>query len=256
MKTIRAILADDEPVARDLLRGMLASCPDVEVVAECADGEQAVQAIRQERPDVAFLDIRMPRLSGLEAAASLAADETPYIVFVTAFDDFAVRAFELHALDYLLKPFDESRLSRTVERVRESLKLSRAARTAERLDGFLGQLERIGKSIERVAVKQGSETVILSLRDVAWIESEANYVRLHNDRGAHLLRSTLSGIASRLDPARFVQIHRGTIVNVERIERLSSCGRGDYRVVLRDGTELKLSRRFRSRLDPLLGGPD
>lgn len=254
MNPIRAILADDEPVARDLLRSMLQDCAGVEIVAECADGHQAVQAIRRERPHVAFLDIRMPRLNGLEVAASLATSELPHIVFVTAFDEFAVQAFELHALDYLLKPFDEQRLARTMERVRGTMAQAGATKTVERFEAFLGRLDRIGRSLERVAVKQGADTVILSLRDVQWIESEANYVRLHAGTRSYSLRSTLKGIEGRLDANRFVRIHRGTIVNIDSVERLVPCGRGDYRVLLRGGVELTLSRRFREHLTRLLGG--
>jgi two-component system LytT family response regulator len=253
MSAIRALIADDERPARQLLRSMLGEHDGVEVVAECTDGHETVRAIRRSRPDVAFLDIRMPKLDGLEVAASLERDERPHLVFVTAFDEFAVRAFELHALDYLLKPFDEQRLALTMGRVRASLGRAGVARTAERFEAFLDRLDRIGRSLERVAVKQGADTVILPLREVCWIESEANYVRLHAVSGAYTLRSTLAGLETRLDGNRFARIHRGTVVNVEFVERLTPCGRGDYTVQLRDGTELKLSRRFRERLAGLLG---
>ncbi len=253
MKTIRVLIADDEAVARDLLRSMLREHPGVEIVAECADGCAALQAIRRKRPDVALLDIRMPELNGLEVAGSLEPAEAPEIVFVTAYDKFAVDAFDLHALDYLLKPFDERRLSRALDRVRERLSEKRSADASQRLDAFLSRLDDIGRPLERVAVKRGTETVVVRFRDVDWIESEANYVRLHGGADSFLLRSTLSGLEARLDRRRFVRIHRGVIVNVDRIDRMFPQGHGDYRVRLQDGTELRLSRRFKDRLDRQLG---
>ncbi len=255
MKSIRVLLADDEPVARQLLRSMLGDHTDVEIVAECPDGQQAVQAIRKERPQVAFLDIRMPRLNGLEVAASLGAQDRPHIVFVTAFDEFAVRAFEAHALDYLLKPFTEQRLAQTMDRVRTTLSRGDATKTAKQVETFLGRLDRIGRSLERVAVRQGAATVILPLRTVQWIESEANYVRLHTGNDSYMLRSTLKNLEGRLDANRFVRVHRGTIVNIDSVKRMIPCGRGDYRLLLSGGAEAKLSRRFRARLTRLLDGP-
>jgi two-component system LytT family response regulator len=252
VRPIRTIVVEDEPGSRNWLRSMLARQSDVEVVQDCRNGAEAIDAIRRLAPDLVFLDIRMPDMDGFDVLGQLDRAERPRVVFVTAHDEFAVRAFELHALDYLLKPFDEPRLAETLSRVRAHFGERQDRELGRRVDELMRHLDAAGRRIERLAVKQGETTRVIRVRDVAWLEAEANDVRLHTAEGSFVTRASLQRLEERLDPRQFARIQRGIIVNVDRVRRLAPRGRGDLTVTLADGTELPLSRRYRERLERLI----
>ena len=269
--TLRVVIADDEAVARSRLRRLLSAHADVTIAAEAADGRSAVDAIVTHRPDVVFLDIRMPELDGFEVLAELAAGETPAIVFVTAFSDHAAKAFDVNALDYLLKPYDPERLSETLDRARERRRSGDGGRR------LLAAVEEIAKEQralrravssgdhaatngvtpalmsrrlpERILVSRRGHGVFVTLQEVDYIESSGNYVRLHVGADEHRLRVRLSDIEQQLDPARFARIHRTVIVNVGRVAEIQPWFSGDAVVILRDGTKLRLSRHYRGAIE-------
>ena len=240
---------DDEPIARSLLRRLLRHEEDLEIVGECANGAEALAALAENPVDLVFLDVQMPDMNGFEVLEWIDVDRPPRVVFVTAFDEFAVRAFDAHALDYLLKPFDDDRLRETLARVREHFDRAGSREVAERLGRFMKELGARRRPLERVAVKQGKQTAIVRLCDVDWMESESNYVRFHVGDDSYLVRARLGNLEERLDPARFIRIHRRTIVNVDRIQHLRPWARGDLRVTLAGGVELKVSRRYKGRFE-------
>jgi two-component system, LytTR family, response regulator len=270
--TLRVVIADDEAVARSRLRRLLAAHEDVAIAAEAADGRSAVDAIVTQRPDIVFLDIRMPELDGFEVLAELDAGETPAIVFVTAFSDHAAKAFDVNALDYLLKPYDPARLAETLDRARERrrsgdggrrllaaveeiAKEQRALRRAVSAAGTPpegaaatapGRSRRLP---ERLLVSRRGHGVFVTLQDVDYIESAGNYVRLHVGAEEHRLRIRLSDMEQQLDPSRFARIHRTVIVNVGRVAEIQPWFSGDAVVILRDGTKLRLSRHYRGAIE-------
>ena len=257
--TIRTLIVDDEDVARRGLRARLKHIADFEVIGECSNGAEALAAIRRLTPDLIFLDIRMPETSGLDLIQSLAGHSPPRIVFVTAFDEYAVRAFEVNALDYLLKPIDEHRLAATLERVRRALADGTAEGYARRLAESLAAIARSTPSsqpkpgTDRIAVPTGDKVTILQVADVDWVSASGNYVSLQVGKKAWLLRETVSAIEERLGSHGFVRIHRSTLVNVQRVVELRSLDNGEFSVTLNDGTVLKLSRGYRAALDQLIG---
>ncbi len=252
-EVIRTLIVDDEALARDGVRIHLQQQPDFEVVGEAEDGTAAVNAIRELDPDVVFLDVQMPGLDGFGVLRELGAAALPEIVFVTAYDQFALQAFEAHALDYLLKPFDAERFGASLDRVRRQLTSRRRASVDDRLAALLADLDQRPQFLERVAVRSGSRIVILRTADIDWIEAAANYVKLHANGRSYLLRETMSGIERSLDPERFLRIHRSTIVNLDRVRELEPLFQGDYLVLLQDGTRLTSSRGYRDNMQRLLG---
>jgi two-component system, LytTR family, response regulator len=251
---IRALVVDDEPLARERLSSLLAGEEDIELIGECTDGQSAVERIDAEKPDLVFLDVQMPGLDGFDVIEAVDKGSLPLVVFVTAYDEYAVRAFEVHALDYVLKPFDRERFGKALDRVREEL--GRGARNGGELEGklaaLLGELEDRRRRLERIVVKSGGRVFFLRSEDVDWIEAAGNYVELHVGSESHLLRETMSKLESRLDPKLFVRIHRRTIVNVERIRQLEGVTHGEYVVVLKDGTRLGSSRGYRDAVQKML----
>jgi two-component system LytT family response regulator len=254
---IRALIADDEAPARRRIRNLLRDRDEYQIVAEAKTGPEAVNAVRTHRPDLLFLDIQMPGLTGFEVLSSLDPGEVPITVFVTAYDDHAIRAFEAHAIDYLLKPFDDERFEAALKYAGRRLR----EREAERLSGDLRALldhstaHGLPSSSTRAtfAVRKRDSIELVPAADIDWIEAAGDYVRLHAAGRAHLIRATLRDLEERLDPQSFLRIHRSTIVRSDRIERLIPRARGDYEVVLRDGTELRLSRTYRDRARTALG---
>lgn len=235
---IRALIADDEPLARKKIRTLLERETDVEVAGECGSGPEAAKLISELEPNLVFLDIEMPELDGLSLLERLG-PQVPAVIFVTAYDQYAVRAFDVEALDYLLKPIDRRRFQTALDRARERLRPS----------------EPEARALSRLLVRSGDRLQVLKVDDLDWVEAADNYVKVHALGQTHLLRETLARLKSRLDPARFLRIHRSTLVNVERIHSLYPLFHGDQMVVLRDGTELTASRRYRRALEALLGGP-
>jgi two-component system, LytTR family, response regulator len=250
--TLRVIIVDDEPLARDRIRMLLADEGEIEVVAECANGAEAVQRIEAEAPDLVFLDVQMPELDGFGVLESLDLSRMPGVIFVTAYDQFALRAFEAHALDYLLKPYDQERFQKALQRARESIRLVREGEIDQRLRDLLGSLRPRGEYLERLVVRTGSRIVFLRVDEIDWMGAEGNYIRLHVGKKSHLIRETMSGIEAKLDPSRFLRIHRSTIINVDRIREMESLFQGEFVVILQDGTKLTSSRGYRDRLRDLL----
>jgi len=251
---IRALIVDDERMARKRLRTLLAREPDIEVVGECATGRSAVEAIRAQSPQLVFLDVQMPEMDGFAVVRTLGVDAAPMIVFVTAFDQYAIQAFEVSALDYLTKPFDRDRFRSTLMRVRRQIELARAAEVGgdrelrTRLAALLSRLDP-PSHVDRLMVKEGGRVIFLRTDEIDWVEAAGNYVKLHAARDTHLLHEGLGSLAERLDPARFIQIHRATLVNLDRVREIQPWFHGDAVVVLRDGTKLNVSRTYRQRLD-------
>ena len=254
---IRAIVADDERLARQKLRVLLGSEPQVEVVAECSNGEQTVSAIRSFRPDMLFLDIQMPDLDGFAVLSEISSEQMPQVVFTSAYDQYAIRAFEAHALDYLLKPFDQDRLHAAIERASAEIQKSKdqelTNRVLELLSSVKSQKRRIPEFDKRLAIRTSGRVVFLNLDEVHWVEAAANYVRLHTGKDSCLFRETISHVSARLNPAQFVRIHRSTMVNVRSIKELIPVNSGEYVVVLHSGKELSCSRGYRANLQILIG---
>lgn len=248
---MRVLIAEDEPLARDRIRSLLENEGDVEITAECADGRSTVDAIREHEPDLVFLDVSMPELNGFEVIQEIGAAEMPPVIFVTAFDHFAVQAFDAHAVDYVLKPFDEDRFRTAVDRGRDAMTQRTNGTLDQRLSDLLQGLAR-PNYLERLAVKSQGKIIFLKTSDVQWIAAEGNYARLHSGKRSFLMRETMSNLESRLDPDRFIRIHRSTIVSTDAIAELEPLFQGDYVVVLRDGTRLTSSRGYRSNLQAFM----
>jgi two-component system LytT family response regulator len=248
---LRVLVVDDEPPARDRIREVLAQTGDVEIVGEAGDGLVAAQAIQDLKPDLVFLDIRMPELDGFGVLAALPEGDLPLVVFVTAFDSYALRAFDIHAVDYVLKPFDSERLREAVARARERLGRGQRRDQERRLLELMTQLGSRQRPVERVLVKIGARFEFVRMADVDWIEASGNYVTLHVGARAPLLRQALNGIERQLDSQRFRRIHRSVIVNLDRVKEIRALPSGEYCVHLNDGTQLRVSRSYRENL---LGG--
>ncbi len=259
---ITVVIAEDEPVPRRRLARMLGEVPGVRVVAQCAGGREAIERIREETPDLVFLDVQMPDLTGFQVIEAIGGEKMPTVVFVTAYDAYAVRAFEVHAVDYLLKPFDRERFHVALDRARARLRSSAtrsepAAGTQNpagpsddaRLRSLIRsvvseELTRVPSS-EHLAVRVEGALRIVRLDEVDWFETEGNYVRVHAGRQSYLVRQTSANLEAQLDPRRFVRIHRRYLVNLSRVQEVQPWFGGDAVVVLRDGTKLRLSRTFR-----------
>jgi two-component system LytT family response regulator len=253
MEKIRALIVDDEPLARERIRTLLEGEPEIELIGECADGLRAVTSIRTEKPDLVFLDVQMPELGGFEVIEALKDERLPAVIFVTAHDKYALRAFDVHALDYLLKPFDRERFHKAVARARDALERERRGEIDKRLLELLKDVRPESKALERLVIKSAGRVFFLKTDEIDWIEAAANYVRLHVGRDSHLLRETMNALEARLDSEKFLRIHRSTIVNIERIKELHPLFRGEHLVILHDGTRLTLGRNYRDRLQSLLG---
>ena len=247
---IRTLIVDDEPLARRRLRAFLRPEPDIEIAAECGNGEEAVAAIRKLRPDLVFLDIQMPGMDGFAVLAALDARHMPLIVFVTAHDQYAVQAFEQRALDYLLKPFGKKRFQDAVSRARERLAGPQTGDFRERVAGLL---RAVAGPKTHLVVKTAGRAVLLQTARIEWLEAEGDYVRIHAGREVYLTRQTMNRIEAELGSGRFVRIHRSTIVNVECIKEIHPLPGGDHVITLRDLTQVTLSRGYRDRLEHSLG---
>ncbi len=250
---IRVLLVDDEPLARDMLREMLQSDAEVEIVGESCNGREALEAIHAKEPDLIFLDVQMPEVGGFEVLASLGKDKAPYVIFVTAYDQYAVRAFEVQALDYLLKPFDQERFDSSWQRAKAQLKRDRNGGMDQRIITLLEELKAGNKYLERLVIKAAGRIYFLETSEIDWIEAEGNYVSVHSAKKSHLLRETITSLESQLDPKKFVRIHRSSIVRLDYIQELQPWFHGEYKVILQDGTQLTLSRNHREKLQEALG---
>ena len=252
---IRTLIVDDEPLCRERLRTLLEGDADVAVVGECGDGAEAVAALREGGCDLVFLDVQMPILDGLEVVEAVGPGRMPTVVFVTAYDRYALRAFEVQALDYLLKPFDRERFDKALARAKAHVRRDRSAEASRQLLDLLKEARPGPRHLERLVIKSGGRIFFLKAEEIDWIEAAGNYLRLHAAGETHLLRETMNALEERLDPARFLRIHRSTMVNIERVKEIQPLFHGDYVVLLRDGTELTLSRTYRQRVQEVLGSP-
>jgi two-component system, LytTR family, response regulator len=249
---IRVVIADDEALARDQISDLLKRFEDCELVGVCADGRQALTAIEENRPDLLFLDIEMPELNGFEVLQEIRVAPMPAVVFVTAYDKYAIQAFEAHALDYLLKPFDFERFERTLQRARKQIAASRNGELNEKLIQILQSRKSEPKFLDRLAIKSRGRVIFLRTDEITWIEAAGNYLELHTGKESHLIREPISDFEQRLNPERFIRIHRSCIVNVESIKELQPGFGGEYLVVMNDGQQLTASRGYRERLQQLL----
>jgi len=250
---IRTLIVDDEPMARASLRVLLGGDPDIELIAECSSGADAVAAIAVHDPDLVFLDIQMPRMSGFEVLAAVGDHRRFGVVFVTAYDAYAIAAFDVQALDYVLKPFDDRRFHRAVERAKGRIRHARLDHLASELVHVVaGASAERGDPADRIAIRDGARTVFVALAEIDWIEAADYYVQLHVGARSYLHREPMRDLEARLDPRRFMRIHRSAIVALDRIAEMRPSAHGDHCVRLRDGTELRLSRTRRARLRALL----
>ncbi len=265
---IRALIVDDESLACEALRVMLGDDPEVEVIAEGRNGKEAVEAIREQSPDIVFLDIQMPEMDGFQVVEEVGAMRMPVTIFVTAYDKHALRAFEAHALDYLLKPFDYDRFNIALQRAKAVVRQQKLSQMGENLLAVLQSVNsKDGESpsgpdnrkpaahpepIHRVGIKSDGRIYFLKTEEIDWVEGSGDYLTLHTGDQTHLIRETMGNFRAKLDPNKFLRIHRSTIVNIERIKDIQPLFKGDYVITLTNGTSLKASRGYRHELQPLL----
>ena len=250
---LRVLIADDEPLARERLQKLLATEPDITLVGQCTNGREAVAAIEEHAPDLVFLDVQMPELDGFGVLTETDPARMPVVVFVTAHDQFALKAFEVHAVDFLLKPFDKERFQTALKRAKERIAQKRPGELDQRLAALIAELKPDTKAPERIAIKSSGRVLFVKTNDIDWIEAADNYVNLHVGNESHLHRETLTALAERLPPQKFARISRSTIVNVDRIKELQPLFHGEYAVILRNGKTLTLSRTYREVVDQLIG---
>lgn len=253
---VRTVIADDEQLARRKLRILLDSEPEVKVVAECQDGGQTLAAIRACRPDLLLLDIQMPDRDGFQVLSEIPREEMPVVIFTSAYDQYAIRAFEAHALDYLLKPFDQGRLHQAIERARFELRQSKDREITHRILELLSRVKSdkqpVAESEGRLVIKTKGRIVFLNLDEIDWVEAAANYVRLNVGKESYLFRETISRTSERLNPNHFIRIHRSMIVNIRKIKELIPVNSGEYIVVLKSGKELSCSRGYRANVQHMI----
>jgi two-component system LytT family response regulator len=240
--SIRALVVDDEPLARRTIRRFVGKNTGVEIIGECGDGESAVRAIQDSKPDLVFLDIQMPEMDGFQVLSKIGADQMPVTIFVTAHDRFALRAFDANAIDYLLKPVGKERFERALDRAKQRIAGKADGDEVQRIISAVGQRAAANKYSNRLAVPKNGRIMFVATHDIDWIEAERNYVRLHVGSREHEFRETLAELGEKLNPAEFLRIHRSTIVNIERIEEIQPWFHGHHRVLLKNGKELRMSR--------------
>lgn len=256
---IKTLIVDDEPLARRNIRLLLEKDPQIEIVAECRNGKEAVAAIKSFPLDLIFLDIQMPEMDGFDVLEQVGLEQIHAIIFVTAFDQYALKAFEVHALDYLLKPFDDARFQRALQTAKDQIEQREIDKLTKKLlallEDRLTTREKLSQErtyLTRLMIKLTNRVILLNVNDIDWIEADGNYAKLHVGHKSHMLREKMHDLESRLDPQQFVRIHRSIIVNLERIKELYPHFNGDYMIVLADGTQLKLSRSRREHLESRL----
>lgn len=251
---IRTLIVDDEPVARRGLRLLLERDEQIEIVGEATGGPEAVSLIQREKPALTFLDVQMPGCDGFEVLSRVGSDAAPVIVFVTAYDQHALRAFEVNAVDYLLKPYDDARFGAALQRAKDAVRRRRSEAVDARLTELMRYLAQTPTTEHhaRILVKSSGEILFLKPEEIDWIEAEGDYVKFHVAGRSHLMRETMARLEARLDPKRFVRIHRSTMVNLDRVRKLSPTFNGEYTVVLHDGMKLRLSRGYHERIASVL----
>jgi two-component system LytT family response regulator len=249
---LTALIVDDEPLARDGLRALLSRDPEVEAIYEARDGREAVASIRERNPGIVFLDVQMPEMDGFDVVRTIGAEFMPAVVFVTAHDQYAIQAFEINALDYLLKPVIEERFVKALARAKSRIHANGAADSSRQIMGLLETIASSQNYLKRLAVRSGGKTVFVDVEDLDWIQGAENYVELHAGGGTHLLHVTMNALEKSLHPEVFLRVHRSLIVNIGRIQDLQPGAHGEYLITLRDGTRLHSGRTYGDRLRSLL----
>jgi two-component system LytT family response regulator len=252
---LTALIVDDEPLAREGLRMLLAEDPEVAAIHEAKDGREAVAAIRSTRPDLVFLDVQMPEMDGFAVVAEVGAERMPAVVFVTAHDRYAIQAFEINAIDYLLKPVTAERFRQALARAKDRLNARPAGDASRQILSLLETIASPRRYLKRLAVRSAGKTVFVDVEDVDWIEAAENYVQLHAGRAGHLIHVTMNTLEKSLDPETFVRIHRSTIVNVKRIKELQPVLHGEYAITLTNGVRLQSGRMYNAKLQALAENP-
>jgi two-component system LytT family response regulator len=265
---IRTLVVDDEPLAREGIMTLLAEDPAVEVIGTCADGQSAVNTIRAQRPDLVFLDVQMPKRDGFEVLAELKREERPIIIFVTAYDKYAIRAFDACAIDYLLKPFRDARFAAALARAKAEIRKARIMNVGQKVEELLSYVHAMVKTgatpannpptvvaaepADRVVLKTGSDLHFIKTAEIIWVESQADFVKVHTTGAAQLVRETMQSLEQRVDPAKFLRIHRSSLVNLDHVKKVTPSLYGDYTVLMSDDTKLRLSRKNRGKLKQLI----
>ena len=252
---LTTLIVDDEPLAREGLRLLLSKDPDVSAIREAKDGREAVAAIQESNPDLLFLDVQMPEMDGFAVVRNIGAEHMPAVVFVTAHDQYAIRAFEINALDYLLKPVIEERFVKTLMRAKSRISTRVAADSSQQIISLLETIASPRSYLKRLAVRLAGKTEFVDVEDVDWIEAAENYAEVHAGRATHLVHVTMNTLEKSLDPENFVRIHRSLIVNLGRIKHLQPDAHGEYVITLRDGVRLQSGRTYLGRLRALINNP-
>ena len=264
MEIIRALIVDDERLARETLRLLLDSHEQVKIVGECENGREAIEKLQNEELDLVFLDIQMPEMNGFEVIEAFGAENMPVVIFITAYDQYALQAFEARALDYLLKPFDDERFEQALERAFERIHQRQVGALSTKLVDLIGNKNNLGDSkpdykiandtfIERIMIKERGSMFFIKVDEIDWVEAAGDYVSIHVGSKSHLLRETMGGLMKKLNPRQFVRVHRSSIVKVDSIRELKPYFHGDYIIILKNGKELKLSRRYWDQVEKVLG---
>jgi two-component system LytT family response regulator len=246
MEALKILIVDDEPPARKKIHSFLAKERGVGVIVEAANGVEAAGLISEGRPDLVFLDIQMPGMNGFEMIEAVGAENMPVVIFVTAYDQYALEAFEVQAVDYLLKPFDQERFHKSFQRAVKQVE-ARTDNVAV-LKRLLAEIGQEKKYLQRIMVNSGSRFFFIKAHEIIYISAEEKYINLHTDKGTHLIRETMSHVEERLDPSKFVRTHRSYLVNIDFIKEMQPCSHGDYLAILKNGAKLPISRRYRERL--------
>ena len=246
---IRTVVVDDEPLACKRLEKLLKEDKDIELIKLCANGEEAIKTIKEESPDLVFLDIQMPEINGFDVLQNIDQDKAPLIIFVTAYDEYALKAFEVHALDYLMKPFKRERFNESLNRAKKALNRDNRDVITDKIENLLEYLEPESEAISRILVKSSGRYFFLKACDIDWIESAGNYVRIHSGGNNYLIRETMINMEKKLDSDTFFRIHRSTIINVEKVKELEQWFHGDYQVVMYNEEKLTMSRNYKKLLD-------
>lgn len=251
MSKIKVIIIDDEPLAREIIRELLKSEKDIEITAECKNGEEAVERINKHSPHLIFLDIQMPKLNGFEVLAQL--HKLPSIVFVTAFDKYAIKAFEVNAIDYLLKPFDKERFLSALNRAKQTIDSPQSLNIENKLESLIKNFEENRKEfIERFVIKSGGRIYFVNTEDIDWFEADGNYIKLHAGNKTELIRETLKNLESKLNPKQFIRVHRSSIVNINSIKELTSWFGNEYKIKLKSGQEITTGKKYKSNINDLI----
>jgi two-component system, LytTR family, response regulator len=251
---IRTLIVDDMLLARDRVRDCLSLDPEIEIIGECKNGFEAISVIRELKPDLVFLDVQMPGLGGFEVAEQVGFDQMPVVIFVTAYDEFALSAFEANALDYVLKPFDDERFRRAVERAKREIKGANAGKAGNQLLQLIQCVKKEPKYLRRILVKTAEQTLLVPVREIYWISAAGNYLEIHASNAMHLIRERISTLETRLNPSEFARIHRSTIVNLNFIKELRPLFNGDHLVILNNGKQLNMSRTYYEKLQLFFKG--